>query len=146
MIRNDKQKRKPTTSAILGPDQRATAAELQRLSWTQFRDALLDVDEFVATQQRVPSRVFIGADPIPPADFLFALATAYQRHGQSGLLESGDIPLGHDLQLATERYIAKDTPDLFGGWIIHKEGLRAPKILEIGRLQTWTLKPALRKH
>ena len=100
---------------------------------------MLDVDEFVTTQQRVPSRVFIGADPIPPGDFLFALASAYQRHGKTGLLESGEIPLGHELQLATERYIAKDTPNLFGGWIIHKEGFRAPKILEIARLQTWRL-------
>ena len=146
MIPNHKQQRKLFTSAILGPDQRANAGSLQRLSWTQFRDALLDVNAFVATQQRVPSRVFIGADPIPPGDFLFALASAYQRHGKSGLLESGDIPLGHDLPLATERYIAKDTPNLFGGWIIHKEGFRAPKILEIARLQTWTLKPALRKR
>src|SRR6267143_1571258 len=45
MIRNDKQKRKLATSAILGPDQRANAGSLQHLSWTQFRDALLDVDE-----------------------------------------------------------------------------------------------------
>jgi hypothetical protein len=34
---------------------------------------------------------------------------------------------------------------LFGGWIIHKEGFRAPKILEVARQQTWTLKPAIRR-
>jgi hypothetical protein len=32
---------------------------------------------------------------------------------------------------------------LFGDWIIHKEGFRAPKVLEQARLQAWTLKPAL---
>ena len=43
----------------------------------------------------------------------------------------------------TARRIAKDTPGLFGGWIIHKEGFRAPKVLDVARLQAWTLKPAL---
>jgi hypothetical protein len=47
--------------------------------------------------------------------------------------------------VTAERYVANDTPHLFGGWIIHKEAFRAPKILEIARLQTWTLKPALLK-
>jgi hypothetical protein len=40
--------------------------------------------------------------------------------------------------------VAPDTPGLFGGWIIHKEGFRAPRIVEQARLQAWTLKPAMR--
>ena len=31
---------------------------------------------------------------------------------------------------------------LFGGWVIHEEGFRAPRIVEQARLQAWTLKPA----
>ena len=46
--------------------------------------------------------------------------------------------------VATERYVADDTPDLFGGWIIHPEGFRAPRIVEMAKLQAWTLKPAER--
>ena len=30
-------------------------------------------------------------------------------------------------------------------WVIHKENFRAPKLLELARLQAWTLKPALPK-
>ena len=41
-----------------------------------------------------------------------------------------------------ERQVAPDSPELFGGWIIHPEGFRAPRILEQARLQSWTLKPA----
>ena len=49
-------------------------------------------------------------------------------------------------RILPEQHIAKDTPQLFGDWIIHKEGFRAPKLLELARLQAWTLKPALRKE
>ena len=45
--------------------------------------------------------------------------------------------------LASALSVAKDSPGLFGGWIIHKEGFRAPKVMEIARLQAWTLKPAI---
>jgi hypothetical protein len=45
-----------------------------------------------------------------------------------------------------ERYVATDTPELFGGWVIHKAGFRAPKVMEMARLQAWTLKPAIRKQ
>jgi hypothetical protein len=140
----NKRKPSPTTSAILGPDQACTLSTLQRLSWAQFRDAVADVHEFVLTQGRVPSRVFVGPDPLPPGDFLFALAGAYREHRQTGKYPiDGEVKLGSNLQILPARFVAKDTPDLFGGWIIHKEGFRAPKILEIARLQTWTLKPAM---
>ena len=46
--------------------------------------------------------------------------------------------------VGTERFVAEDTPDLFGGWIIHPEGFRAPRIVEMAKLQAWTLKPAER--
>ena len=55
------------------------------------------------------------------------------------------VTIGKNLELLPARHVAKDTPELFGGWIIHKEGFRAPKILEIARLQAWTLKPAMLK-
>jgi len=126
---------------LLGPDQTCARSGLDQLSATQFRDALQDVQQFVETEHRIPSRVFIGAEAVSPADFLYALAFAHNKPGAA----TGSIPLGRELALLSERYVAKDTPDLFGGWIIHKEGFRAPKILEIARLQTWTLKPALLK-
>ena len=56
------------------------------------------------------------------------------------------VKIGRNLELLPARHVAKDTPELFGGWIIHKEGFRAPKILDIARLQAWTLKPAILKQ
>jgi hypothetical protein len=74
------------------------------------------------------------------------LAAVYDFHRQNGKLPTGEgVTLGRNLELRPARHIAEDKPGLFGGWVIHKEGFRAPKLLEIARLQAWTLKPAIRK-
>ena len=125
---------------LLGPDGAPPPGREQtRLEKFAFRDATRDVVDFIRKQRRVPARVFIGADAVPPVDFLVALARAYEAHGRN-LEAVGE--LGRNVEVLTTRNVAKDTPELFGGWIIHKEGFRAPKILEIARLQAWTLKPA----
>lgn len=133
---------------LLGPDGQPpgsaneAALVLDRLA---FRDATLDVRRFLETHGRVPARVYVGAQPVPPTTFLVALAEAYEYHQSHG-----EFPLGLEIKPATmvellpARHVAKDTPDLFGGWVIHPAGFRAPKILDVARLQAWTLKPALR--
>ncbi len=129
---------------LFGPDAPAPTTALTHVDWPAFRDATRDVLNFVQTQHRVPARVFIGADSVAPADFLVGLGSVYESFQKTGKLpvEEG-VPLGHNLQLLPSRHVAEDTPGLFGGWVIHKEGFRAPKILEIARLQAWTLKPAI---
>ena len=106
---------------------------------------MLDTREFVQTHQRVPARVFLGADSVAPADFLIGLAGIYQKHSTNGALPHEAVGFSANTVVLPARHIAKDSPNLFGGWVIHKEGFRAPKILEVARLQAWTLKPALRK-
>ena len=127
---------------LLGPDSPPPPGQTRHLAWPAFRDTTLDVLDYVQTQERVPARVFIGPDPVPPADFLVALARAYAGR------KNGQLPPGVDLESGAElrpaRRVAPDTPGLFGGWIIHKEGFRAPRIVEQARLQAWTLKPAMR--
>ncbi len=134
------------TQGLFGPDSAPPATSGGRqIAWPAFRDATRDVREFILAHQRVPARVFIGPDAIAPADFLVASAVVYQsQRRSSGFPEQ--VNLGSSTAIAPMRHIAKDTPNLFGGWVIHKEGFRAPKILEVARLQAWTLKPALRKE
>jgi len=130
---------------LLGPGSPPPApCEKRPLAWPAFRDATQDVLDFIQTRRRVPSRVFIGADAVPPADFLLALAAAYDGYRKQGRfpLEEG-LALGSNPELLPAGHVAADTPGLFGGWIIHKEGFRAPKIVEMARLQAWTLKPAI---
>ncbi len=132
---------------MFGPDSPPPASsQTTHLEWPAFRDALRDVVNFIETQHRVPARVFIGADPISPARFLVAMASVYETNLRDGRLPIEDgVALGPEPELLPARHIAKDTPGLFGGWIIHKAGFRAPKLLALARLQAWTLKPAIRK-
>ena len=133
---------------LLGPDSPPPAApEMTHLPWPAFRDATLDVRNFIQSQQRVPARVFVGTDAVAPTDFLVALASTYDFCRKNGQLPTLDgVTLGKNIELLPGHRVAKDTPGIFGGWIIHKEGFRAPKILEVARQQAWTLKPALRKE
>ncbi len=136
------------TIGLLGPESPPPSAwPRTNIAWPAFRDSTRDVLNFIETQRRVPTRVFIGADAVPPADFLLALAAAYECYRTKGRLplEEG-VTLGNKLEILPERHTAPDTPDLFGDWIIHKEGFRAPKVLEQARLQAWTLKPALTRR
>ena len=135
-------------SELLGPSERPPVTEVAELPWRAFRVALLDAVDEAHVRAQVPARVFAGAKKIAPADFLRAAAAV-----AFALIEAGPgapprfpaavaIPSG--TAVATERFVAEDSPDLFGGWIIHPEGFRAPRIVEMAKLQAWTLKPAER--
>ena len=76
--------------------------------------------------------------------FLVGVARVWKAYGTNGKLPEGQpVQLGKNVELLAARQVAKDTPALFGGWIIHKEGFQAPKVMEVARLQAWTLKPAI---
>ncbi|MDB6030499.1 MAG: hypothetical protein JWM16_837, partial [Verrucomicrobiales bacterium] len=129
-----------------GPDAMAASnAVPEHIQATAFLAAVLDARDFVRTHGRVPSRVFIGAETVSPSDFMVGMASMYLRAADTGKLAGGEVSLGHNTSVLSSKYIAEDKPNLFGGWIIHKEGFRAPKVLEIARLQTWTLKPAIHR-
>ena len=131
---------------LLGPSERPPLTEVADLPWRAFRDALLDAFDEVRARGQVPAIVFAGVKKIAPADFLRAAASVAQRAIAAGpgsrpaFPETVEVPRG--TTLATERFVAEDAPDLFGGWIIHPEGFRAPRIVEMAKLQAWTLKPA----
>jgi hypothetical protein len=135
-------------SGILGPvSGPPLSREDDHLTWPAFRDTTLDVRSFLRREHRIPARVFIGPDAVPPADFLVALARVYSSYLKEGQLPTkAGVTLGKNLTVLPTQHIAPDTPGLFGGWIIHKEGFRAPGIVEQARLQAWTLKPAVRER
>lgn len=134
-------------AGILGPEAvPPPGGRLTNLTWFAFRDAVRDVRDFIAAEGHVPARVFVGADAVPPADFLFAMAAAWSCCGERDKLPlEGRVPLARGVRLLPERYVAEDSPELFGGWIIHKADFRAPKLMELARLQAWTLKPAIQQ-
>jgi hypothetical protein len=129
---------------LLGPDGEppAEGAVAGPLNWFAFRDATRDACDSVKTQHRVPARVFIGPDAVPPADFLYAIAATYLHFHEAHKFPE-TVPLGSGVKLLTADNVVKDSPAVFGGWIIHRAGFQAPKVLDVARLQAWTLKPAI---
>lgn len=127
-------------TGLFGPETATSDSTRLAINADEFAAALRDVTDYTRQYRRVPSRVFIGAETISPGQFLHALALAHLARRESAPATRFALPSQCVLEPAKE--VAKDTPNLFGGWIIHPEGFRAPKILEVARLQTWTLKPA----
>src|SRR5438094_783647 len=94
---------------LLGPDSApAESPQSSHLDWFAFRDATRDVIGFLKANQRVPSQVFIGADAVPPADFLTALASACDYHRQPGKLPLQEgVSIGTNLELLPAPHVAK---------------------------------------
>lgn len=131
---------------LLGPDGNPPSPHgKMHVQWPAFQTALSDVVNYLQKERRIPARVFLGPDPVSPGVFLVGLAQVFASYQKEGRLpaETGvDLPESGPLRF--ERQVAEDTPGLFGGWIIHKENFRAPKVMAMARLQAWTLKPAIR--
>jgi hypothetical protein len=108
--------------------------------WSAFLQAVRDVDAFSRSAGRIPDEVWIGSESVSPADYLATLASAIE-----GIVVNGKVPsdvLRKAGQFTADRYVAEDSPALWN-WVIFPEGFHAPRIMELARLQAWTLKPAV---
>lgn len=107
--------------------------------WYQFQWAVQDVQSALETSRQVPAAIWVGRKPYPPASYLVALA-----HVADGLLEGHQPPKDVTLapaHLDTTKYVAKNTHDTWD-WPIFRRGFNGEHLLDLARLQTWTLKPA----
>jgi hypothetical protein len=133
---------------LLGPADLPPRSGAADLPWAAFRDAVVEAAREMRTRRHVPPRVFVGATPVAPSDFVRAAASvvsamlASDAAGAAVFPDRVAIPTG--TRVATERFVAEDSPELFGEWVIHPAGFRAPRIMQLARLQAWTLKPAER--
>lgn len=95
-----------------------------------YEDAALDQNG------HLPAEVQIGRTWLSPADFLTTVGAALP-----GWLDGGtdDAPIQSG-DLASARHV----PDHVGwNWIIFAPGFNGDPLLELGKLQAWTLKPAM---
>jgi hypothetical protein len=99
----------------------------------QWESAKKDVASYISSNHRLPPEAFLGSETLSLADFTATLANAE--------ISPGEIHLQHG-QLAFERYFATDPEEPFR-WPIHPPHFAAPELLDLARLQGWTLKPAL---
>lgn len=110
------------------------------VSWKQFSSTVLDVRDFLASNHRIPETVWLGSTPVPPEDYLVTLAEVAGR-----LFSSKSAPQTVTVspaQLAAADYVAKDSVKVWD-WPIFPKGFHSEHLMELARLQAWTLKPAI---
>jgi hypothetical protein len=111
--------------------------------WSAFADAIRDTQAYCQGYRRVPDEIWIGAENISPADYLATLGAVLEH-----AIASGETPNQVERrtgQYTADQYVAEDSPSLWD-WIIFPEGFHAPRLMELARLQAWTLKPAVLSH
>ena len=97
-----------------------------------FERAKADVAGTIRVNRRLPADVWIGSEKLSIADFAATLA-ADDGASAAVTLRKGNLEM--------EKYVSTDAKGTFS-WPIHPEGFSAPQLLELARLQAWTLKPA----
>ncbi len=97
-----------------------------------FERAKADAAAFISKNGRLPALAWIGSDTLSIGDFAATLAA------DDGA--AAEVPV-RKANLECEKYISTDARRSFS-WVIHPEGFSAPELLDLGRLQAWTLKPA----
>jgi peptidoglycan/xylan/chitin deacetylase (PgdA/CDA1 family) len=119
-----------------GPESTAPEA----FDWTAFAAAVRDTSAYCHRFRRIPSEVWVGAESLSPADYLATLAGAIEATIAAGKPPSTVERLSG--RFTSDKYVAEDSPALWD-WIIFPGGFHAPHLMELARLQAWTLKPAV---
>ena len=122
-----------TPQTIEGPVSRQqTTYTGEAIARAAFERAKADVVSYIRKEHRLPAVAWIGSRTLSISDFAATLAA------DGSPAASVTVRKGNP---AMEQYIATDAAGTFQ-WAIHPEGFSAPALLELGRLQAWTLKPA----
>jgi len=128
-------------STPYGPSSAPAGLEKEiEVPWSQFSRTTLDVADYLEKNQQIPSVVWLGSQSIPPESYLVALSQVAKK-----LIVEGEPPESVRVaaaHLAAAKYVAEDSPALWN-WVIFPPGFHSPSIMNLARLQAWTLKPAL---
>jgi hypothetical protein len=94
--------------------------------------------------RRIPNEIKIDTVYLSPADYLATLGDVFLQMIAPGIKK---LPTQFTIRkgnFTADKYVANDDPKIFN-WVIHPEGFHAPKLMELAKLQAWTLKPAIMK-
>jgi hypothetical protein len=106
------------------------------VQWSAFAAAARETSDYCRKFGRIPAEIWIGTAAISPEDYLVSCAA---------VVEKGTVPGSVQIltgSLTAEKYVAKDDVSLWN-WPIFPVGFHAPGLMELARLQAWTLKPAI---
>src|SRR5262249_2747192 len=117
--------------------------ESVEVSWSQFERSVEDLYDFIQRNHQVPSAVWLGSTPVSPEAFLVAMARIATKITANG--NAPEMVKIAPARLVTEKYIAEDSPKLWS-WPIFSPGFHSEHLMELARLQAWTLKPAKRNE
>jgi len=118
---------------VEGPsERRASTYRGTTMPRAVFDRAVRDAAAFIEGRRALPPMVWAGSEFLSLADFTATLA------GDDGA--SANVPVRPGA-LLFEQYFSKDARAAFR-WPIHPDGFAPAELLELGRLQGWTLKTA----
>ena len=119
--------------AIEGPAERGVTSASGPIPRWLFEQGRAEAGAEIRATQRLPSRVWMGPETLSLADFAATLA------GDDGASAQVAVRRGDTTEL--ESYVHKDAKRVYN-WAIHPENFEGRHLLELARLQCWTLKPA----
>ena len=109
--------------------------------WSQFERSVHDLHSFIQRHHQIPNAVWLGSKPVAPEVFLVAMAKIASKSANGGVAPENVTVAPARLALATEKYVALDSPEIWS-WPIFPTGFHSEHLMELARLQAWTLKPA----
>lgn len=133
------------THPLYGPIKR-TPSNPVPCSLSDFLSACAEACVFMESECRTPNAVPVGASLWNPEEFLLAVCSLLKSVSDgrkandptsSAIIEGLIRP-----QKATLRLENQVTDEGVWDWVIFPENFSAPSVIELARLQTWSLKPA----
>ncbi len=112
----------------------------QKATTNQMMRTAVDLQDYMARHRMIPNAVWLGSLDVPPEVYLQGLASL-----TLSLLEGKEVPLEITFKPATleaGKYVSDDDVKLWK-WAIFPKGFHAPSLMQLARLQAWTLKPAV---
>ena len=120
-------------ATVEGPVARGETTLLDReIPRPAFEHAKADAAATIRDLHRLPAHVWVGSKKLSLPDFAATLA-ADDGSSATVAVRKGNPEM--------EKYVSTDATGVFS-WPIHPEGFSAPQLLDMARLQAWTLKPA----
>jgi hypothetical protein len=118
---------------IDGPARRVeTTLKAASIPRERFARMSRDAIAFIQFHKRLPDALWAESEKLSIGDFAATLAA------DDG--KSPDVAV-RKANLEFEKYFSRDGKGSFG-WVIHPQGFDGSALLDLGRLQGWTLKPA----
>jgi len=115
-----------------GPDRRGVTSAGATIPRWVFEKAKADAADFIEKSGKLPSEVWVGNEALSLVDFTATLANDGGA-GSTVAVRKGEA--------AFEKQVTTDAGRAYD-WVIHAKGFAPAELLDLARLQAWTLKPA----